>query len=315
MKKSLSYRIFMLICTVAMGLLVSCSDSEPEDHRYRPTTPIGRTLESECDAVARMFADTTFVVAVGVDETDLHLQLMSGYVVRMFLLRVDTTVPGLELRVALPDNNNDLSQIHTQTLTDMAAVHDAPGKRVVAMTNGDFWDTANVLPRGPIHRDGYVLNDRFNYSESVPQQALSFVGIRDDGSMIIAEASRYAALQSQLKEVTGAGVILLSEGLFPGTTFTARDPRTAIGYTDDGIVYMLTVDGRRNFYSDGITYEEMASVFKALDCTGAVNLDGGGSAQMLIRHPIAQIFQIRNRPSDNAERPVYNGWMVCVEEP
>ena len=107
MKKSLSYRTFMLICAVAMGLLASCSDSEPEGHRYRPTTPIGRTLESECDAVARMFADTTFVVAVGVDETDLHLQLMSGYVVRMFLLRVDTTVPGLELRVALPDNNND----------------------------------------------------------------------------------------------------------------------------------------------------------------------------------------------------------------
>lgn len=314
MKKTFPKGKFIMLCMM-LCMLFACSESESGEIRYQPMTPIGRTMDSECDEVARIFADTTFLVARGVEETDLHLQLMSGYVVRMFLLRIDTSVPGLQVRVALPDNSNDLALLQTQTLTDMAAAHDAPGERVVAMINGDFWDTQNNVSRGPVHRDGYVLSDVFNYSESVPQQALSFVGIQDDGSMIIAEASHYPEYKAHLKEVTGSGVVLLKDGVFPGTTYTARDPRTAIGYTDDGIVYMLTVDGRRNFYSDGITYEEMASIFKALGCIGAANLDGGGSAQMMIRHPVAQIFQIRNRSSDNAERPIYDAWMVCVDEP
>ena len=39
--------------------------------------------------------------------------------------------------------------------------------------------------------------------------------------------------------------MMLSEGLFPGTDWTARDPRTAIGYTEDGVVWLLTCDGRK----------------------------------------------------------------------
>ena len=78
---------------------------------------------------------------------------------------------------------------------------------------------------------------------------------------------------------------------------------------------VMSTDGRVEFYSYGLTYPEMGSIMKALGCSWAVNLDSGGSAQMLIRHPIADIFQIRNRPSDGQERPVVNTWMVTVNEP
>lgn len=299
-----------------LGCLASCSDTEPEDVHYTPATEIGRTLMTQCDQMARMFADTTFVVALGVEETDLHFQVRSGYVVRAYLLRVDLNTPGLQLRVAMPDDSNDIAGgWKKQTLTDMAATHDASGARVVAMINGDFWDTSTTLPRGPVHRNGFVVSDRFNFTPIVPQQALSFIAIQDDGKMIIADSAKYRTCRPHLKEVTGSGVILLNDGIFPGTQYTARDPRTSVGYTDDGIVYMLTVDGRQTFYSYGMTYSEMASFFQALGCTGAANLDGGGSAQMLIRNPVAQIFQIRNRPADKAERAVINGWMVTVEEP
>jgi len=36
---------------------------------------------------------------------------------------------------------------------------------------------------------------------------------------------------------------------------------------------------------------------------------------MLIRHPIAGVWQIRNSPADGTERPVVNGWAVIVDEP
>ena len=112
-----------------------------------------------------------------------------------------------------------------------------------------------------------------------------------------------------------AGMLMLSKGIWPGTTWLQRDPRTAIGHTDDGIVYLLTCDGRKTFGAAGMTYKEMGHIFQTLGCVGAANLDGGGSAQMLIRHPIADVYQIRNSPADGAERPVVNGWAVLVDEP
>ena len=125
----------------------------------------------------------------------------------------------------------------------------------------------------------------------------------------------YEEYKDKLIECTGSGVMMLSNGVYLGTTYNGRDPRTAIGYTDDGIVWLLTCDGRQKFGAAGMTYKEMGYIFQTLGCVGAANLDGGGSAQMLIRHPIADVWQIRNRPSDGAERPVINGWAVIVEEP
>ena len=105
---------------------------------------------------------------------------------------------------------------------------------------------------------------------------------------------------------------MLRDGEISGATYPGIDPRTCLGYSDDGHVYFMVADGRVEFYSYGLTYPEMGSIMKALGCSWAVNLDGGGSTQMLIRHPIADIFQIRNRPSDGQERPVVNTWMVKI---
>jgi exopolysaccharide biosynthesis protein len=54
---------------------------------------------------------------------------------------------------------------------------------------------------------------------------------------------------------------------------------------------------------------------KSLGCSWATNLDGGGSSQLVIRHPVANVFQLRNRASDGAERAIVNSWMVLVNEP
>lgn len=295
---------------------MSC-EKEQEDIHYVPTTPIGKLLLEECPEVARIFRDTTFLIAVGVEETDLHIQTNDGFVNQIYLIRVDTRVPGVRMAVSMPNNSNNISGgWNRQTLTLMAARTDAPGARVAAMINGDFWQMSPPInPRGPVHRGGVILNDQWDYDEAVPQQALSFIGVLDDGSMIIAERSRYEEYKDRLLECTGSGVMMLNNGIWQGTAYTARDPRAALGYTEDGIVYLLVCDGRKTFGAAGMTYKEMGYIFQTLGCSGAANLDGGGSAQMLIRHPIANVFQIRNRPSDGAERPVINSWTVLVEEP
>lgn len=308
------FRIFAF--AVSAVLLLACS-KEQEDVHYVPKTPVGKALLADCPEVARIFSDTTFVVTVGVEETDLHIQTMTGYVQQLYLMKVDTKVPGVRMAVSMPNNSTYIGGgWNRQTLTDMASKMDAPRARVAAMVNGDFWQTtAPINPRGPVHKGGTIISSAWDYNPLVDQQALTYIGILDDGKMIIGPRSEYESVKSRLRECTGAGYQMLSEGVFPGTDWTARDPRTAIGYTADGMIWLLTCDGRKTFGADGLTYKEMAYIFQTLGCVGAANLDGGGSAQMLIRHPVAGVWQIRNSPADGAERPVINGWAVLVDEP
>ncbi|MCQ2739122.1 MAG: phosphodiester glycosidase family protein [bacterium] len=64
-----------------------------------------------------------------------------------------------------------------------------------------------------------------------------------------------------------------------------RNPRTAIGYTENNHLIMITVDGRENA-SIGLTLFELANLMKELGCVNAINLDGGGSTVMYINGKI-----------------------------
>ena len=64
-----------------------------------------------------------------------------------------------------------------------------------------------------------------------------------------------------------------------------RNPRTAIGYTKDNSLIMLTADGREGA-SIGLTLVELANLMKKLGCVNAMNLDGGGSTVMYVKGKI-----------------------------
>jgi exopolysaccharide biosynthesis protein len=82
----------------------------------------------------------------------------------------------------------------------------------------------------------------------------------------------------------------------------ARHPRSAIGWTAGGRTLLwVVVDGRQAPYSDGMSLDEMTSLFRRLGAVEAVNLDGGGSSTMVIKGRVV------NRVSDrNGERAVGN---------
>ena len=285
---------------------LSCSNDTIEDVHYTPQTKIGQKLLAGSETVARVYTDTSFVVALGVTETDVHFQKADSRSTHIFIIDIDLNEPGVSLEVGMPYDADVRNNFQRQTLTEMADYADRPWHRVAAMINADFWDVSTMDIRGPIHRNGVILKNSFIFKETLPQQALSFIALTKDNKMVIADSVEYRGMQYNLKEVTGSGVIVLRDGEISGATYPGIDPRTCLGYSDDGHVYFMVADGRVEFYSYGLTYPEMGSIMKALGCSWAVNLDGGGSTQMLIRHPIADIFQIRNRPSDGQERPVVN---------
>jgi len=61
-----------------------------------------------------------------------------------------------------------------------------------------------------------------------------------------------------------------------------RHPRTAMGYTTNGRLIILVIEGRNPGIAEGATLVDEANILLKLGCYEALNLDGGGSSCMLI---------------------------------
>jgi len=109
---------------------------------------------------------------------------------------------------------------------------------------------------------------------------------------------------SQCENLIQAGPMLLLNGQFKTDTesFKAnildkRHPRTIMG-TDGTRSFWAVIDGRNARHSRGATIEETRWVAKSLGLVSAINMDGGGSSQLIWRGlPV-------NVPSDGKERPL-----------
>ena len=67
------------------------------------------------------------------------------------------------------------------------------------------------------------------------------------------------------------------------------NPRTAIGTDEDKNIYLVTVEGRGNRGS-GVDLVRMGEIMKGLNCYNAINLDGGGTSDLLYKLPNSECF-------------------------
>ncbi len=109
-----------------------------------------------------------------------------------------------------------------------------------------------------------------------------------------------------------SGETLLASGgnRLPDLDNAVTQPRSAIGYSRNGrYLYLVVVDGRQPFYSEGMTVKELADLMLSLGAEYAMNLDGGGSSTLVVRDAHRNI-RVLNSPIDNyipgRERPVAN---------
>jgi hypothetical protein len=108
----------------------------------------------------------------------------------------------------------------------------------------------------------------------------------------------------------GGGPVLLHEGKVQSTydhKAYERHPRSAFGW-NDRYFFLAEVDGRQYGFSVGMTLPELAAYLAKQGCQEAMNLDGGGSAEMWVEG------QIVNRPCFGYERNTANGLVVVQKE-
>lgn len=120
--------------------------------------------------------------------------------------------------------------------------------------------------------------------------------------------------QKNILSALGGGPQLLKAGKieitgqaenFQADILTGRAPRTAVALTADNHLLLLTIDGRQSDLSVGMTLRELAKILQEMGAVSAINLDGGGSARMVIRN-----FTMSN-PSE--KRLISNGILVGEE--
>ena len=90
----------------------------------------------------------------------------------------------------------------------------------------------------------------------------------------------------------GGGPVLLQDGkiiitnneelLFARKGIYDKHPRTAMGYTANGKLIILVIQGRFPTKAEGANLLQEANILQQLGCIEALNLDGGGSSCMLV---------------------------------
>jgi len=116
--------------------------------------------------------------------------------------------------------------------------------------------------------------------------------------------------------ISGDRILVMKEDVVDGLDDNELDPRTALGINRNGrYVYLVVVDGRQPYYSDGATFRELAELLVEQGAYFAMSLDGGGSSTMVIEGEEGEPV-ILNSPIDNyipgRERPVANHFGVYV---
>jgi Phosphodiester glycosidase len=112
----------------------------------------------------------------------------------------------------------------------------------------------------------------------------------------------------KMRTAIGGGPVLVQGGRiqitneeelkFTGKAINDKHPRTCMGYTNDGYLIILVIQGRFPGIAEGATLEQEAKLLVDLGCMEALNLDGGGSSCMLVngKETIKPSDKTRERP-------------------
>lgn len=308
--KKLIYDSVLLL----LGCLLWTTCNNDEDLTVFSTegakTELGQKIIAGSDGyVGQYFSDSTYTLAPGVQALEMKILSSTGLAVKMFVLEVDLKEAHLTMKASSPNEEGKLKT--KQQMTLQALAYDKSGSRVLAAVNGDFF-AKDGTPQGIYYRNGTCLKG------TMTDNVCTFFAITKNKRAIIGSYDEYDSYKENIQEAVGGRVRLMTNGNVLPQTVTALEPRTAIGVTDDNVVYILVADGRNFWYSNGMRYAEMGAVMKALGAKNAINLDGGGSSTFIIRK-IAGFedgrFAIRNWPYDNGgvEREVANGLLVVTD--
>ena len=196
-------------------------------------------------------------------------------------------------------NDNPLAQPSLEHAWHMARRY-----RAVLGITGDNLIQAEVDEKGILMRNGKI------YSKNQGRDTLAFYP--NDLTIKIFKPETISAEELKEQGVLNTfsfGPTLLNNGVRDlASRFHSRigkqNPRSGIGMVEPGHFIAITVDGRQNNYSVGMTIEEFTQLFYLLGCQTAYNLDGGASTAMIF---MGECLNQHSGTGSDVQRPWTDG--------
>lgn len=315
--KTYRYMIGMLLC---VWLLAACDNSNAFDEyaKFDTTaqTAWGQSIVDGSNGyVAHVKSDRTYNLADGVDVLEMAFLADDGLAMQLFLFKIALS-DKITLRTTLADDKN---QVGTgQTIMKQLEAMRKNGRKVLGGTNADFFNTTTFIPYGVCWRDGVCVKSSFS------REDCNVFVISTDNEAFCLTTEEYAQFKADGKireAVCGRSTLLLKNGEQldqSGNTMPVAkmEPRTAIGVSQDGKeVYLMVVDGRNFYYSNGADLLDLMNLMSACGASDALNLDGGGSSTFIARDGAEGELKLLNWPTDQggAMRKVATG-LAIVEQ-
>ncbi|MBR2209581.1 MAG: phosphodiester glycosidase family protein [Synergistaceae bacterium] len=154
-------------------------------------------------------------------------------------------------------------------------------------------------PIGALKINGELINEAYD--------GRGCLGWNSDDEAVfqVIENSEEISEWYDMENIIQAGPLLLDEGFastvpedFNNSLTSVRHPRSAVGINKNGDWVFVVVDGRNGLHSSGATISELTEILRSQGVMYALNLDGGGSTEIIING------KIYNSPSDAHERKI-----------
>ena len=186
------------------------------------------------------------------------------------------------------------------------------GRKVVAVCKGST----------PVPASGFVLCPEVGCAVR-PGDTVTYGGMEEIcfgiqvGNSILRDGVKTEKFISRFYNVKGISRIAFPPSLYPLDFDNARAARMAIGADPDGNPMLLWAEGAAKtghipgVDSCGASLKEMAEICEAVGMRNAVNLDGGGSAQILIDGRRSLLISDRkDEDHSESQRPVPMGLVI-----
>lgn len=185
------------------------------------------------------------------------------------------------------------------------------GNKVAAVVNG----------RTAIPASGFVLRPMGGWAVK-PGDGVSYHGLEDVafgiqvGNSIVRNGVKTEKFLSRFYNIRHLEPVPYPPSLYPMDFERGRAARIALGADADGKPVVLWAEGAPKLgyvpgkHSRGASLKDMGEICEAVGMVHAVNLDGGGSAQMILGKRRLLEISDRNPDFSQSERPVPNALIL-----
>lgn len=194
---SLNYRTVFVPESNALDTFYTANKSGNDAIKY--SSFITKKIAERSSLISNLITDTLIELSSGIEQTNIHYRGGDGRLITMFVLAADLKNTNVRIKAGTPFNKPEFK---SQIVSEIARAADAPGNRVIAAVNGDFFLSSG--PQGIVVKNGTAIKTQESLAGT------GFLGIYNDGTPVIGSFAKFTIDQVNIKEALGGYHMLIN---------------------------------------------------------------------------------------------------------